>query len=76
MNKHLFVWVMSFILGPFGADRFVRGQIGWGIVKLLFGSFTFGIWWVVDWVIAMVKAYGQAFGGQDDLVFIDGKYAD
>ncbi len=30
MNKHVFVWVMCFLLGNLGVDRFVRGQIGLG----------------------------------------------
>lgn len=73
MNKHVFVWVMCFLLGNLGVDRFVRGQIGLRVVKLLFGWATCGIWWLVDWVIAMVKAYGNAYSSQEDLVFLNGK---
>lgn len=74
MNKHVFVWVMCFLLGSLGVDRFVRGQIGLGILKLLFGWVTCGVWWLVDWIIALVKAYGNAYADQEDLVFQHGKY--
>jgi len=25
INKHVFVWVLNFLVGHFGVDRFVRG---------------------------------------------------
>lgn len=48
VNKHLFVWLGSFLFGGLGVDRFMRGQIGVGICKLLFNGFTLGIWSLVD----------------------------
>lgn len=59
VNKHLFVWAFAFFLGGFGVDRFIRGQIGAGVCKLLFGWLTLGIWPLVDFIIALVKAYGS-----------------
>ena len=74
MNKHIFVWVWCFLLGVFGVDRFVRGQVGLGIVKLLLCWCTCYIWWFVDWIIAMVKAYSD-FSDTEEITFVNGKYA-
>ena len=73
-DKNVFVWVFSFLLGEFGVDRFVRGQIGLGILKLLTLGGC-GIWSIVDWIIGLTKAYGDAFGAEQEFVFIDGQYA-
>ena len=75
MEKNVFVWVFCFLLGHLGVDRFVRGQIGVGVCKLLFGWMTLGIWNLVDWIIALTKAYGEAYGKVSDFTFIDGKYS-
>lgn len=40
--------LLGFFLGVFGIDRFYKGDIGLGIVKLLLCWLTFGIWWLVD----------------------------
>ena len=56
MNKHIFTWVLSCLCGMYGVDRFVRGQIGLGIFKILtFGGF--GIWYMADLGIAIYKSY-------------------
>ncbi len=64
VNKHLFVWAFAFALGGFGVDRFIRGQIGLGVCKLLLGWLTFGIWPLVDFIVALVKAYGSGNTGE------------
>ena len=69
INKHLFVWVFCFVLGSFGADRFMRGQIGLGVCKLLFSWLTLGIWPLVDFIIAITKAYGS--GNTDEMLTFD-----
>lgn len=75
VDKNLHVWVWCFLLGWFGVDRFIRGQIGLGVCKLLLSELTLGIWPLVDWIIAMVEAYGSSFGNDSNFVFIDGNYA-
>ena len=55
-NKHLFVWGFAFLLGGFGVDRFMRGQIALGVLKIFFG---WCVWGLVDWIIALNKAYGS-----------------
>ena len=69
INKYVFTWVGAFLLGWFGVDRFMRGQILLGILKLIFDFFF--IWTLIDWIIALTKL-GQY---QDDFVFIDGNWA-
>ena len=73
-NKHLFVWVFNFVCGIYGVDRFVRGQIALGVFKCLtFGGL--GIWYLVDLIIAMVKAYATDYADTEDMYFdILGRY--
>ncbi|MCK8617332.1 TM2 domain-containing protein [Fructobacillus sp. M158] len=75
INKHIFVWIGSFLVGYLGVDRFMRGQIGLGIFKLLIGSWiTMGIWPLVDFIIAVVKAY-STYSDTEELTFLNGKYS-
>ena len=73
-NKHLFVWVFNFVCGMYGVDRFVRGQIALGVLKVLtFGGL--GIWYLADLIIAMVKAYATDYRDVEDMYFdVLGRY--
>jgi hypothetical protein len=56
MNKHIFTWMFSVFLGIYGVDRFVRGQVGLGMLKsLTFGGL--GFWYLADAGIAIYKSY-------------------
>jgi len=46
--------LLSWILGELGIDRFYRGQIGSGVLKLITAGGA-GIWWLVDAIIATVR---------------------
>ena len=46
--------VMSILFGQLGVDRFIMGQVGLGILKLItFGGC--GIWWLVDLILIATK---------------------
>lgn len=71
INKHLFVWVGNFLFGGLGVDRFMRGQVGLGVAKLLFNWLTFGLWSLIDWIIAIVKVY-STYSDTEELTFVNG----
>ncbi len=48
------VLILSIFLGQLGIDRFMMGQVGLGILKLItFGGF--GIWWLIDVIMIATK---------------------
>ena len=72
MNKHIFVWISAFLFGE--VDRFMRGEIGLGILKLVTVG-GLGIWAFVDFIIALIKVYGGDFSQSEEVIFYNGKYA-
>ena len=42
------ILLFSIFLGGFGVDRFMIGDVGLGVAKLLFGWLTCGIWPHID----------------------------
>ena len=48
----MFSLIISLFLGYLGIDRFIIGDIGMGIGKLLTGGGC-GIWSIVDWFLIM-----------------------
>ena len=61
MNKNLtehVVMILSWVLGYLGADRFYKGQVGWGVLKLITLG-AGGVWWIIDAAVYTYKA-GEA----------------
>jgi len=50
----LVTMILSWVGGELGVDRFYRGQIGLGVLKLLTVGGA-GIWWLVDAIIATAR---------------------
>jgi len=46
--------ILSILFGWFGVDRFMMGQIGLGILKLITGGGV-GVWWLIDWIMIAAK---------------------
>jgi len=55
MKDPTIILILSVFLGSFGVDRFMLGDIGLGVGKLLTGGGC-GIWWFVDLFLVMRRA--------------------
>ncbi|MBQ7797681.1 MAG: TM2 domain-containing protein [Clostridia bacterium] len=48
LRNPIVILLMSIFLGGLGIDRFMLGDVGLGVCKLLFGWLTLGIWPFID----------------------------
>ena len=55
------ILLISIFLGGLGIDRFMLGDIGLGVAKLLLGWVTGGIWWLVDIFLTYRRAKVKNF---------------
>ena len=67
----LVAFLLSFFLGEFGADWFYLANgsgtyIAIGVVKLFLNWFTFGIWWLVDWIRILAGSFLDGNGHELD----------
>ena len=60
MKDPTVILVVSLLVGHFGIDRFMLGQTGLGIAKLLTCG-GLGIWTIVDWFLVMQRAREMNF---------------
>jgi TM2 domain-containing membrane protein YozV len=51
-NDPVIILIVSLVTGPLAVDRFMIGDTGLGIAKLITCG-GFGIWMLIDWVIIM-----------------------
>jgi TM2 domain-containing membrane protein YozV len=66
IDKNVFTWVGTFLFGAIGVDRFMRGQVDLGILKLItLGGL--GIWVLIDFITALTKLGNY----EKDFVFVD-----
>lgn len=62
-KSFLAAWLLSWLVGVFGVDRFYLGKVGTGIVKLVtLGGL--GIWWLVDLIITLTGNATDARGAK------------
>ncbi|UCH51945.1 MAG: TM2 domain-containing protein [Chloroflexota bacterium] len=56
-KQQLTILIISFLGGYFGLDRFYRGEVALGVIKLITCG-GFGVWYLVDVAIAAYR-FGQ-----------------
>jgi TM2 domain-containing membrane protein YozV len=50
-QRQLTILIISFLAGYFGLDRFYRGEVGLGVIKMITCG-GLGVWYLIDVAIA------------------------
>ena len=61
IRNPIVILIISIFLGTLGIDRFMIGDIGLGVCKLLIGWLTLGIWYIIDIFLCYKKAKEMNF---------------
>ena len=65
-------FLITWFLGWLGVHRFMRGQIGMGVLYIFtFGLFGIGV--TIDWIMAIVYLFEM--DQNNEIHFVNGKYA-
>ena len=60
LKDPLTIFLFSIFLGSFGVDRFILGDIGLGIIKLITLGGC-GIWTIIDWFLIQNRTRERNF---------------
>lgn len=63
------ILIISILLGGYGVDRFVLGEIGLGFLKLITCGGC-GIWAIIDWFIIRDKTRNYNFDKFNELMML------
>jgi len=70
VNKIVYI-LLAFFLGGIGVHRFMRGQVGLGILMIITAG-GFGVWTLIDFIISLVKL--SSYPGDDYIFTADGRF--
>lgn len=61
-KSRLAAFLLAFFLGGLGVHRFYAGRVTSGIMQILFGWLTLGIWPLVDWILILSGSFKDGNG--------------
>lgn len=61
-KSRLTAFLLCTFLGIFGVHRFYVGKITSGIMQILFGWLTLGIWLLIDWIMILAGSFKDKEG--------------